>query len=258
MDTPVFFTSSGFKARGKGLPTHTHEHAQLTFAASGMVQIHTDAGRWLVPPLLAVWVPAGMPHRAEVLTDAELWIVHCRTAALTPALADGRAFAVRVTPLLRALLDAAFTAQVDAQKADLLGQLMLHELTETIDAPTFLPMPTSAAAGRVAARAIADPGNRLDFAALTQRAATSVRTVSRLFPSETGLTFKAWRQRARIVHAMERLGRGDSIARVATACGFATTAAFSAAFRQVTGMTPTMFVGRQDANGNTHARDAVR
>ena len=264
MDTPVFFTSRGMKARGKGLPTHTHEDAQLTFAASGMVQIHTDAGRWLVPPLLAVWVPAGVPHRAEVLTDAELWIVHCRPAAWAPATRAERAFAVRVTPLLRALLDAAFTTDVDAHKADLLGRLMLHELTETADAPTFLPMPATPAARRVAERAIADPAHRLDLAALAHRAATSVRTASRLFPLETGLTFKAWRQRARIVHAMDRLGRGDAIARVCAACGFATTAAFAAAFRQVTGITPTMFLGRQAAApgvrqpGDRPSRKAVR
>jgi AraC-like DNA-binding protein len=42
---------------------------------------------------------------------------------------------------------------------------------------------------------------------------------------------------------MEQLSRGESIARVATQAGFASTAAFSAAFRQVTAMTPTAFLG---------------
>ena len=98
------------KARGAGLPMHAHGEAQLTFAASGTVQVHTEQGRWLVPPQLAVWVPAGVPHRIEVLADAELWMVHWQPAALRgwapPTLPD-RAFALRVTPLLRALLDAA-------------------------------------------------------------------------------------------------------------------------------------------------------
>ncbi|WP_313058096.1 helix-turn-helix domain-containing protein, partial [Agrobacterium cavarae] len=49
--------------------------------------------------------------------------------------------------------------------------------------------------------------------------------------------------RVRIVWAMEQLSRGESIARVATQAGFASTAAFSAAFRQVTSMTPTAFIG---------------
>ena len=244
-----FTIHRGTKHRGKGLPMHAHGEAQLTFAASGMVQIHTEEGRWLVPPQLAVWVPAGVPHRVEVLTDAELWMVHWQPSAArdwAPPTLPGRAFALRVTPLLRSLLAAAFAADTGPEKAELVVRLMLHELTETADAPTFLPLPTSAVGRRVADLAFADHQNRLDVGELASRAATSVRTVSRLFPAETGLTFKAWRQRARIVHAIDRLARGSAITRVSAETGFASTAAFSCAFKQVTAMTPTTFLGRPD------------
>lgn len=246
---PPFLLHRGTKQRHSGLPTHTHETAQLTFAASGIVQVHTDEGRWLVPPQLAVWIPAGLPHHVEVLADAELWMVHWQPAAVRewgPARLPDRPFALRVTPLLRSLLAATFASGSGADKVELLVRLMLHELTETAHAPTFLPLPTTAAARRVAEVALADPHTRLDVGELASRAATSVRTVSRLFPAETGLTFKAWRQRARIVHAMDLLARGQAIARVSAGCGFASTAAFSSAFRQVTGMTPTDFSMRAE------------
>ena len=245
-----FTIHRGTKPRGKGLPLHAHGEAQLTFAASGIVQIHTGAGRWLVPPQLAAWVPAGVPHRVEVLTDAELWTVHWQPSAArewAPPTLPGRAFALRVTPLLRSLLAAGVAVETGPAKAELVVRLVLHELTETVDAPTFLPLPTSPVGRRVADLAFNDHRNRLDVAELASRAATSVRTVSRLFPTETGLTFKAWRQRARIVHAMDRLARGNAIARVSAESGFASTAAFSCAFRQVTAMTPTTFLGRPDA-----------
>ena len=249
MSDHPFTIHRGTKQRGMGLPMHAHGASQLTFAASGMVQVHTEAGRWLVPPQLAVWVPAGVAHRVEVLTDAELWIVHWRPSAMRewspPTLLD-RAFALRVTPLLRSLLDAAFAANTGPEKAELLVRLMLHELNETADATTFLPLPTSLVGQRVADLAFADHQNRLDLGELASRAATSVRTLSRLFPAETGLTFKAWRQRARIAHAMDRLARGNAIAQVSAEAGFASTAAFSCAFRQVTAMTPTTFLGRPD------------
>ena len=249
MPEQPFTVHRGVKHRGKGLPVHTHGEAQLTFAASGIVQVHTEAGRWLVPPQLAAWVPAGVAHWVEVLTDAELWTVHWQPSAArgwAPSALLGRAFALRVTPLLRCLLVAAFAADTGPKKTELVVRLMLHELTEVADAPTFLPLPTSPAARRVADLAFSDHRNRLDLDELASRAATSVRTVSRLFPTETGLTFKAWRQRARIVHAMDRLARGAAIARVSVEAGFASTAAFSCAFRQVTAMTPTMFLGRTD------------
>ena len=244
-----FTIHRGAKLRGRGLPMHAHGEAQLTFAASGMVQVHTGEGRWLVPPQLAVWIPAGVPHRVEVLTAAELWMVHWQPSATSewaPPTLPGRAFALRVTSLLRSLLDTAFAVDTGPEKAELVVRLMLHELTETADAPTFLPLPTSPVGRRVADLAFGDHRNTLDVSELASRAATSVRTVSRMFPAETGLTFKAWRQRARIVHAMDRLARGNAIARVSAESGFASTAAFSAAFRQVTAMTPTTFLGRPD------------
>lgn len=230
---------------------HAHQEAQLTFAASGMVQVHTGEGRWLIPPQLAVWVPEGVLHRVEVLSDAELWMVHWMPSTIrkwVPQPLPPRAFALRVTPLLYALLAAVFTPGVGSEpgKSELLVRLMLHELTETVDAPTFLPMPSSRAGRRVADLALADHRNRLGLSELASRAATSVRTASRLFPAETGLTFKAWRQRARIVCAMDRLARGNPIGRVSADLGFASTAAFSCAFRQVTAMSPTTFLGRPD------------
>ena len=250
MSGQPFTTFRGSKRRGLGRPIHAHDAAQLTFAAAGMVQVHTEEGRWLVPPQLAVWVPADVPHRVEVLTDAELWMIHLQPSAArlwAPSTPLDRAFALRVTPLLRTLLAAAFAVETGPDKAELVVRLMLHELTETADAPTFLPLPTSPVGLRVAELALLDHRNRLDVGELASRAATSVRTVSRLFPAETGLTFKAWRQRARIVHAMDRLGRGTAIARVSAVAGFASTAAFSCAFRQVTAVTPTTFLARPDA-----------
>lgn len=178
------------------------------------------------------------------MTDAELWMVHLQPSALRAwgrDVALDRAFALRVTPLLRSLFEEGVSIDARSEKAELILRLMLHELGAMEDAPTFLPLPASPTGRRVAELALADHKNRLAIAELAHAAATSVRSVSRLFPVETGLTFKAWRQRSRILHAMERLGRGASVARVCADCGFASAAAFSCAFRQVTGMTPSAF-----------------
>jgi AraC-like DNA-binding protein len=244
--TPLFTIHRSVKQPSESLPPHVHEEGQLTFAASGMVQVHTDEGVWLVPPLLAAWIPAGIRHRLEAMSEAELWIVHWQQRAIrewAPPTSLNRAFALRISPLLRCLLTEAVSIDPASDKAELMVRLMLYELTAMVDAPTFLPLPTSPAGRRVADLVLADHSHMIDLGELASRAATSVRTVSRLFPKETGLTLKAWRQRARIVRAMERLARGDAPAKVAIEAGFASTAAFSCAFRQVTAMTPTAFLG---------------
>lgn len=232
--------------RGTSLGFHAHREAQLLFATAGTMQVRTETGRWLVPPQLAVWAPPRLPHALDILGDVEMWSLYfdeqaCRDWA--PSQALGRAFALRVTPLLRELILALFGCEPDSERARRIAPLILHELTETPDAPTFLPLPASAIGRRVADMTLSDPGMRLDIDDLARRAGSSARSISRLFPRETGLTYKAWRQRARIVGAIDRLSAGGAIGQVAHQAGFANAAAFAHAFKQVTGQTPSAFLG---------------
>lgn len=242
---PTFNIHRMSKPSGSALPLHSHDEAQLTYAASGMIQLHTEEGVWLVPPQLAAWIPAGVPHRLDIMTDADLWMVNWQPTAIAnwaPPDFPDRAFASKVTPLLRSLLAASIEDDPATVKAELMVRLILLELSAVSDAPTYLPMPRSPVAKRVAEIALGDYRNRMDLNELASRAATSVRTVSRLFPAETGMTLKAWRQRARIVRTMEQLARGKSVAEVASDAGFSSTAAFSFAFKQVAATTPCAFL----------------
>jgi AraC-like DNA-binding protein len=231
--------------RGEAVGLHAHEESQVIFAASGTLQVYTASGRWFVPPQLALWMPAGIPHRVDMLSDTELRMIYWRPSALqkwAPEKPLDYIFALAVTPLLRELILAAFKVDILPEKAELAVRLILHELTKTPDVPVFLPMPTSTIGRRVADLALADPRMRLGASDLASRAATSIRTISRMFPVETGLTFKAWRQRARIALAIDQLAAGRAISQVATDVGFGSAAAFSFAFRQVTRRTPTAFL----------------
>ncbi|MCL4068341.1 helix-turn-helix transcriptional regulator [Pseudomonas sp. GX19020] len=233
------------KRRDEALPEHAHGQAQLTFAISGMVQLRTEDGIWLLPPQLAAWIPPDIPHRLDIMTNAELWILLWDPAtvrAWQPETLPSQAFISRVSPLLRSLLEAVAAMDALSERRELALRLILHELQRVEDAPTFLPMPTSQVGLRVAELALADHRNALDLDTLASQAATSVRTASRRFPEETGMTLKAWRQRARILWTLTELGRGKPIARAARDAGFASTAAFSHAFRQVMALTPSEFL----------------
>jgi AraC-like DNA-binding protein len=231
--------------RGETVDWHAHAEAQVIFAASGTVQVYTDSGRWFVPPQLALWMPPRIAHRVDMISDTELRMIYWHPSALrewAPNRPLDYIFALAATPLLRELILSAVKNDVPLEKAELAVQLILHELIETPNIPVFLPMPTSAIGKRVADLALADSRMHLGISDLALRAATSIRTISRIFPVETGLTFKVWRQRARIALAIDQLSAGRSISQVATDIGFGSTAAFSFAFRQVIKMTPTVFL----------------
>ena len=90
---------------------------------------------------------------------------------------------------------------------------------------------------------LADPTASHEIETLARTVGTSARTLSRLFSSETQLSFKSWCQRARIAAAIEKLSteKNVSVKQLAADLGYASVPAFSHAFRQVTGKTPTQF-----------------
>ncbi|MGA7826924.1 MAG: helix-turn-helix domain-containing protein, partial [Geobacteraceae bacterium] len=64
----------------------------------------------------------------------------------------------------------------------------------------------------------------------------------RLFVRETGLTFGAWRKRLVLQEAIERLGTGQNITRVAFDLGYQSLSAFIAMFRQALGASPGQYL----------------
>lgn len=244
--------------RGTRLGLHVHREAQLLFASSGVMQVTTPKGRWLVPPARAVWLPPGIEHAVDALADIEmraLLFPSSRLALHPEAPRLEVEFVVAVGPLLRETILALFKPGSHPRRIDLLLELALFELAKDEDAATFMPLPNDLRARRVADMILADPADDCELALLAMAAGASARTITRLFPLETNLTFKEWRQRARIMAAVEALGSGQSsIKQLALKLGFSSVAAFGHAFRQIMGMTPSEMTRRSGIVSQDTAR----
>jgi AraC-like DNA-binding protein len=235
--------------KGVRLGTHMHREAQLVYAARGTMQVTTPKGRWLVPPDRAVWVPALGEHAIDVLADIEMRTLYFDLAWLRrePRSASLDAeFVVRVSPLLHQAILAIFDIRNSPERTALLVKLAVMELHQAEDSATFIPLPHEPRCRRAADIVLADPTGLHEIEALARDVGTSARTLSRLFSSETQLSFKSWCQRARIAAAIERLSTdaGVSVKQLASDLGYASVPAFSHAFRQVTGKTPTEFADK--------------
>jgi AraC-like DNA-binding protein len=242
--------------KGVRLDAHLHREAQLVYAAEGTMQVTTPKGRWLVPPDRAVWVPALLEHAIDVLADIEMRTLYFDWAWL--ARQDrgqefGTEFVVRVSPLLHETILALFDGRNDAGRTEILVRLALLELQEAEDSATFIPLPNEPRCRRAADVVLADPTGVHEIETLARTVGTSARTLSRLFASETQLSFKSWCQRARIAAAIQQLSTeaNFSVKQLASDLGYASVPAFSHAFRQVTGKTPTEFSARQKDRGMT-------
>jgi AraC-like DNA-binding protein len=232
--------------KGARLDTHMHREAQLVYAARGTMQVTTPKGRWLMPPDRAVWVPARLGHSIDVLADIDMrtlyfdvpWLAQEQRSASLDA-----EFVVRVSRLLHEAILALFDGRNDPERTGLLVRLALLELHHAEDSTTFIPLPHEPRCRRAADIVLGDPTGSHEIETLARTVGTSARTLSRLFASETQLSFKSWCQRARIAAAIEKLSveANVSVKQLASDLGYASVPAFSHAFRQVTGKTPTEF-----------------
>ncbi len=232
--------------KGVRLGTHMHREAQLVYAARGTMQVTTPKGRWLVPPDRAVWVPARLEHSIDVLADIEMRTLYFDLAWLAQhdrgKHLDAE-YVVRVSRLLHETILALFDGRDDPARTEILVSLALLELHEAEDSATFIPLPQEPRCRRAADIVLDDPTGSHEIENLARAVGASARTLSRLFASQTQLSFKSWCQRARIAAAIEKLSTEPnvSVKQLASDLGYASVPAFSHAFRQVTGKTPTEF-----------------
>jgi AraC-like DNA-binding protein len=232
--------------KGVRLGAHMHREAQLVYAAKGTMQVTTPKGRWLVPPDRAVWVPARLEHAIDVLADIDMRTLYFDLAWLAsePRSESLKAeFVVKVSRLLHQTIIALFDGRNNPERTGLLVRLAMLELHHAEDSTTFIPLPHEPRCRRAAAIVLSDPTAAHEIETLAHAVGTSARTLSRLFSSETQLSFKSWCQRARIAAAIEQLSMqaNVSIKQLASDLGYASVPAFSHAFRQVTGKTPPEF-----------------
>lgn len=229
---------------GSVLPEHKHQTGQLVFALCGVMLVRTGSMLWSVPPQRALWIPAGHLHTIEMLSPVEL-----RTVYFQPGLiAEGEGFerksevhAVVASPLLKELIAGLFDLRNAPDALGLMAQLLLRTLRQTSLLPSYLPMPKNQRLHGALTKLLVDNDWHWTAQEIAIHAAMSERTFSRHFNAEVGLSFRVWRQRARIIASFDMLAANSSIKSIANAMQFATPAAYVAAFRKLIGCAPNAF-----------------
>ena len=233
---------------------HRHASGQLFGAMRGLLSVAADSGQWVVPASHCVWVPPHHMHALRSHGPFAGWSVYvdetsCAGLPTAPCV-------MRVSGLLREAVSRASAWNegaldaLDARQARVAG-VILDEIAAAPHEPFGLSLPTDPRLLRVARAVLDDLADDLaderGVAALATWAGVSPRTLARHFMIETGFTPSAWRQRARILRALELLAAGQPVTTIALNLGYDNVSAFIAMFKRVMGVTP----GRYgDAHGS--------
>lgn len=229
-------------ARQVGTPRHRHPWVQLSYAIAGVLHVHTAAGSFVAPPQRAIWIPPGLEHEVISSPHTEMRSLYIDCAASTWAPAHCRV--LEIDRLTRELISRFCAGPVayDEQGADgRLAQVLLDQLRAAPEVRLSLPLPGDPRLLQLCRQLQAQPDDARSLGQWSTQLGASEKTLSRLFRRDTGLTFRAWRQRLRLLGALSPLEQGQRVTDVALACGYDSTSAFIAAFRRQFGCTPGEF-----------------
>ncbi|MGG4775218.1 AraC family transcriptional regulator [Alcaligenaceae bacterium 429] len=240
VDRPVLAIGTDYTP-GTLLDTHSHRRAQMLYGMSGLMEVDTAAGAWVIPPYSGVWIPAGQPHRVRMQG------VSTRSLYIEPQAAPRateQCEALIISPLLHHLLLASLDVPAlydEAGRDGALMQLLLYEVGRAPTMPLFAPLPHDVLLAEQCKAFLLQPSIQSTPDAWAESLHKSLRTFTRFFRQQTGMSFGEWRQQACLMAALTRLSTGQSVTQVALDLGYESPAAFSAMFRKQLGRSPSAF-----------------
>lgn len=227
---------------GRTTEPHVHSWSQIVFAETGLMRLVAGRDEFVIPPSMAVRVPAGVRHEIRMESETRL-----RTLYIAPPLdAGGDMRVLAVSAFFRELIRrvvALAPLRADDSEHAAFAAIVLRELREAASLPLALRRPQDPRAARAADLAAA----RVSLAHIARDAGASVRTLQRLFLDETGMSFAQWRTQQRLLAATAALAGGANVARAAESAGYESVSAFVAAFRRQFGNTPGKWAARVSA-----------
>lgn len=220
----------------------------LLYAADGAFRLEQGAAEWLLPPQRAAWIAADLPIRISSAAP-----VTCASVLFAPAALPDFPFACRVftvSPLAREMIQYAMRWEDAGGPADPAAERFFGALAavcfELAAQPDrfWLPRARSAELGRALEWMRPRLAERISLAEAAAAAGVSERTLARRLSAETGMSWRQLLHRARMIAAMERLaGQERQIIEVAYEVGYESVSAFTTAFRQFAGETPSAYRG---------------
>ncbi|MHC8372787.1 AraC family transcriptional regulator [Pseudomonas sp. MDT1-85] len=225
---------------GSWTSPHRHDWAQFSYAISGILGVHTAEGSFFAPPQWGIWIPADLEHHVVTSMRVEMRSLYVRREEC--AWADQHCRVLEVTPLARELIKSFCLLPVDypqgdSREARLVG-VLLDQLASLPEVGFSLPLPRHPRLLGLCNELIESPELNVTLHEWAERLGTSEKTLMRLFQRETGLSFRSWRQRMRLLLSLSLLEDGNSVTTAALSSGYDSTSAFIAAFKGLFGFTP--------------------
>ncbi|MEO6412589.1 MAG: AraC family transcriptional regulator [Pedococcus sp.] len=211
----------------------------LLCASKGALRLEAEGQRWLLPPARAALLRAGRPATVTIPQPATTASVLFHVDFVPPPPQDLTVF--DLDPLARALVAECGGWPQAEEPLPPYARTMFAALAAVVWRLAARPSPVVMPAGSSAEvrTALRLTEERLGDEVRFEKVGLVPRSLARRFEAEVGMTWRATLRRMRVLRAVERLAADDTpVTTIAHDVGYGSLSAFNAAFRELTGTTP--------------------
>jgi AraC-like DNA-binding protein len=218
----------------------------LLCASRGVLRLEAHGESWVLPPARAALIAAGEPIQVAIPHP-----VTTSSVLFAPGFAADPPAPLTVfdlSPLARALVSECVAWPDADEPLPPYARSVFGALAAVAWRLAEHPSPVTVPAGRSPelrrAMALTSDGlaEDLRFEQVAREVGLVPRSLARRFEDECGMTWRAVLRRMRVLRAVEQLAAGDeSVTTIAHQVGYTSLSAFNAAFRDLTGRTPTQY-----------------
>jgi AraC-like DNA-binding protein len=226
------------------------EQHYLLCASRGAPRLEAHGKVWALPPARAALIAAAEPIQVAIPQP-----VTTSSVLFDPDFAPQPPAPLAVfdlTPLARALVKECMQWPEAADPLPPYARTVFGALAAVAwrlaehPSPVTVPSGRSPELRRALALTLASTesglGEELTFEDIAGRVGLAPRSLARRFEDECGMTWSAVVRRMRVLRAIEKLAADQSsVTTIAHAVGYTSLSAFNAAFRELTGRTPTAY-----------------
>jgi AraC-like DNA-binding protein len=227
---------------GGRIPRHAHDWDQLALIAESAAIVETDDVYVVHPLLKGLWLPAGVEHSIYSPRQFYLHTLYFEPGSLR---SDSHPQVLGLDNLARELVLLLCSAPLPSQRGSRHAHALalLEDILPQAKPESFsLPRPRHERARMLADYFAAQPkdGRPVEIIA-GEIGGASLRTFERVFAEETGLSLAVWRRHSRLLTSLSLLAEGRGIGEIAHAVGYESAAAFSTAFKNCFGVSPSSY-----------------
>ncbi|SON48378.1 AraC family transcriptional regulator [Vibrio tapetis] len=220
---------------------HQHTKGQLLYASQGCMSFALKDSICILPPTKAVWIPPNTLHRATMTNVVAYRSLYFDCFAFR---GPDEITIVEVDALLQVLIDRMALWEWNKPEEEMKNttQLFWEEFYCAKRQSFQLPLPFDRKLKKFRQQVMQNSFLAPPLTDLADSVGASTKTVTRLFKTETGMSYQDWRQQWRLLKSVELLSKDMPVNAVSDWLEFSSDSAFIAYFKKQTGQTPLNFM----------------